>query len=511
MSLLCVYFLMAIHIAHWYLAGRTLAPLEMNEVLYTLELGIVTAGFILMSLAVVSTALCGRFFCSWGCHILALQDLCAWLLSRARIRPKPVRSRILLLVPVLAMGYMFILPHIVRAVDRRPIPQFRVTSDGDGWSSFITSDFWRNLPGPGVSIATLAVCGFAMVYVLGSRGFCTYVCPYGAIFAAADRLAIGRIKAVGEWSSCETCGLCTAACDSHIRVHQELTVFGRVVSPACLKDLDCVAACPQGLIAFGIARPSGLLSWRKWGRFGVPYDFSWQEDLAMAMTFIAALASLRGLYDTIPFFLSMGMSVVLAYGAVLTWRAWSRRDVRLNNLMLKRGGRLTPAGIALSFAATGAAVTTAHCGFIRWHEVAGARGFNSVASRLAQGDRAPSAAEVSEVLGHLETCRRWGALHPPALSLRLATAYCWIEDPTHAEPHVRDWLAAHPEDHAWRLMLAAMLISRNEPCEAEYLIMQVLAETNDDPLDAPSQLRQAAHAMLSDVRMAASAPHPPAP
>lgn len=40
--MLLVYILMAIHIEHWYLAGKTLAPLELDEVIYTLELGIVT-------------------------------------------------------------------------------------------------------------------------------------------------------------------------------------------------------------------------------------------------------------------------------------------------------------------------------------------------------------------------------------------------------------------------------------------------------------------------------------
>jgi hypothetical protein len=66
-SLAAVHVLIAAHIVHWRVGGRTLAPLELNEVMYTLELGIVTAGFIFMSLAVLSTAIFGRFFCSWGC------------------------------------------------------------------------------------------------------------------------------------------------------------------------------------------------------------------------------------------------------------------------------------------------------------------------------------------------------------------------------------------------------------------------------------------------------------
>ena len=83
-----VYVLMALHIAHWKINGRTRAPLELNEVMYTLELGIVTAGFLFMAVARLTTLLFGRFFCGWGCHILALEDLCAWLLKKFHIRPQ---------------------------------------------------------------------------------------------------------------------------------------------------------------------------------------------------------------------------------------------------------------------------------------------------------------------------------------------------------------------------------------------------------------------------------------
>jgi hypothetical protein len=30
--------------------------------------------------AILATLIFGRFVCGWGCHILALQDFCAWML-----------------------------------------------------------------------------------------------------------------------------------------------------------------------------------------------------------------------------------------------------------------------------------------------------------------------------------------------------------------------------------------------------------------------------------------------
>ena len=60
--LIGVHLLIGLHVAHWQLAGRTLAPLELNEVMHTLELGVVTAGFLLMATAVVSVLFFGRFY-----------------------------------------------------------------------------------------------------------------------------------------------------------------------------------------------------------------------------------------------------------------------------------------------------------------------------------------------------------------------------------------------------------------------------------------------------------------
>ena len=107
-ALLLVYVLMAVHVTHWAIAGKTLAPLELNEVMYTFELGIVTAGFLFMAAVTLATLVVGRFFCSWGCHILALQDLCHWVLGKLHIRPRPIRSRALLWIPVVAALYMFV-------------------------------------------------------------------------------------------------------------------------------------------------------------------------------------------------------------------------------------------------------------------------------------------------------------------------------------------------------------------------------------------------------------------
>ena len=54
-SLALVYVLFAAHVVHWKLRGETLAPLELNEVMYTVEVGVITAGFLFMAATAVGT------------------------------------------------------------------------------------------------------------------------------------------------------------------------------------------------------------------------------------------------------------------------------------------------------------------------------------------------------------------------------------------------------------------------------------------------------------------------
>src|SRR5205085_1339324 len=70
------------------------------------------------SLAILSTLILGRWFCGWGCHIVALQDLCGWLMMKVGIKPRPFRSRALMWVPLGLALYMFVLPVVHREVLR---------------------------------------------------------------------------------------------------------------------------------------------------------------------------------------------------------------------------------------------------------------------------------------------------------------------------------------------------------------------------------------------------------
>ncbi|MBZ0111449.1 MAG: tetratricopeptide repeat protein [Thermoanaerobaculia bacterium] len=466
-SLLLIHILIVAHFVHWKMRGRTLAPLELNEVMYTLEVGIVTAGFLFMLTAATATAVFGRFFCSWGCHMLALQDLSRWLLSKLGIpRPRPVRSRVLLLVPPITAAYMLFWPQIVRLVEGRPLPTLHLRTDAEGWASFVTNDFWRNLPGPWIAVLTFGLCGFGIVYLLGSRGFCTYACPYGAVFSVLDRLAPGRIR-VAE--GCTQCAICTAACSSGIRVHEEVDRHGMVVNPACLKDLDCVLACPEDVLHYGWGKPSLWKSLSSGGRFANRYDFSAVEDLLMAITFVVVLATFRGLYGTVPFLLSLALGAMIAFVFVYGVRLVTRANVRLRSRTLKQHGRLSPTGWAFASFSVTLFVFVAHSAFIRYHEVSGLAG-------LEAGQVGSANSETEVRYRHLQAANRYGLFYDDRVEQALLQTSMRLDRALDSERWSRGILERHPLQADTRLQLAQSLVSLQRLEEARRQFETVVAQ-----------------------------------
>lgn len=331
--LLGVHLLIGLHIAHWLLAGETLTPVEPSEAMAYSQHSIINAGLVFFVVMILLTAVFGRFFCGWGCHLLALQDLCRHWLLKVGITPQPLRTRTLVWVPTLAFLYMFIWPLLYRLWIGDPI--------GVRGTEFTTAHFWATFPGLAIAVLTFLVCGFLCVVFLGSKGFCTYACPYGAIFAAADRVAPMRIR-VSE--ACNQCGHCTAVCSSNVRVHQEVRDWGMVVSPGCMKCQDCVSVCPTQALRYGPG-PIPLFAKPRSGRPPArPRQAPWSEELVLALSFAASFLIVRGLYGAVPFLMALGVAAVVAFLTLTAFRLWREATVERSGLRLKRAGRLLPQG-----------------------------------------------------------------------------------------------------------------------------------------------------------------------
>ncbi|HEV7644361.1 MAG TPA: tetratricopeptide repeat protein [Pyrinomonadaceae bacterium] len=371
-ALIALTLLMIAHVIQWRLTGQTVSPIEPSETMHTLQRGAINAGFIFFSLAILATLIFGRFVCGWGCHIVALQDFCAWLMQKFGIKPRPFRSRLLVYVPLIVALYMFVWPTAYRFFAAPPnepvIPPFT--------NHLITDDFWATFPPVAVAIPFLFICGFMTVYFLGSKGFCTYACPYGGVFVLADRLAPGKIRVT---DACNQCGHCTATCTSNVLVHAEVKQYGMVVDPGCMKCMDCISVCPNDALYFGFGKPAIAIS-----KAAAPktiaknYSLTWPEEGAAAIIFFLSFLAVWDVYQLVPMLMALGIATITTFLVLRTWRLFRAKDLSLYRFNLKSSGTIRRAGWAFLALALLWIGVNAHSGWIHYNESVGARTFEDL-------------------------------------------------------------------------------------------------------------------------------------
>jgi polyferredoxin/tetratricopeptide (TPR) repeat protein len=366
-SLIVLYILMIAHIIQWRLSGQTVSPIEPSETMYTLQNGAVNAGFIFFILAILATLIFGRFVCGWGCHIVALQDFCAWLMKKFGLTPRPFRSRLLVFVPLIVALYMFVWPtvsrYLIKPANEALFPQFT--------NHLITTDYWATFPTVAVAIPFLFICGFMTVYFLGSKGFCTYACPYGGFFGVADQFAPGKIRVT---DACNQCGHCTAVCTSNVLVHAEVKEYGMVVDPGCMKCMDCISVCPNDALYFGFGKPS--IGVKK--AITKNYSLTWPEEAFAAVVFFVSFLAVWDAYQLVAMLMALGITTITTFLAVRSLRLIRSSDLSFYRWNLKAGGVIKKAGwVFLSFAVLWIGLN-AHTGYIRYHERAAAMAFEQI-------------------------------------------------------------------------------------------------------------------------------------
>lgn len=363
--LLGVHLLMAGHVLHWWITGESVGRFVLSDSMKLIELGEITPGAILFALALLTTAILGRFMCGWVCHVGALQDLAAWLLRRLSIRPHMFRSRLLGYAPLALASYMFLWPTFARVVlgpALRPVwPEAAAAVAGPPFPGFSlalsTTSLWDGLPSLAVAIPFLVVCGGLVVLFLGARGLCRYACPYGGFLLPAEHLAVARVTV--DASKCDQCGLCTAACTAGVRVHDEVRLHGAVFDSNCIKSLDCVGACPHRALSVSLGRPS-LASGGP-----VRHDLTWPEEFMCLAIGVGVFLTLRGLYDRVPLLMAAPTAIIAAYVGWKALRVLRERDVVFARAQLRRGGRLTLAGAAFMLSTALALALLVHSAAVR--------------------------------------------------------------------------------------------------------------------------------------------------
>lgn len=470
--LIGVHLIIALHIAHWLTTGSTVTPVEPSEAMAFSRSSIVNAGLIFFAATILLTAIFGRFFCGWGCHVVALQDLCRWLMLKVGITPRPFKSRFLLWVPVFAFVYMFLWPLAYRIYigDSLAVRGTEMT----------TSHFWATFPGWVVGGLTFLVCGFVCVYFLGAKGFCTYACPYGAIFAAADKLAPMRIRVT---DACESCGHCTAVCTSNVRVHEEVRDWGMVMSPGCMKCGDCISVCPKDALYYGagpipwLAKPTAKL---EAARAADPAarpraKIHWGEEAILLAAFAASFLIVRGLYGFIPFLMALGVGSVMAFLTLTTVRLFRQESLDRSGLRLKRAGRLLPWGRFYLAAMAALALFFVHSAGIQALSFKADRAFARVerpryamlgSPEVKLGLPAWASTEVAAGIESLETIERWGLFPSLGNAAKLATFHALEGSVADSEREARRAVERGELPGEMHLLLARAALARNEPALA---------------------------------------------
>jgi tetratricopeptide (TPR) repeat protein/ferredoxin len=494
--LIGVHALVAIHLTHYLVAGRTLSPVEPSESMSTLELGYVNCGFVFFAIALAGTAIFGRFFCGWGCHIVALQDFCAWIMKKLGVRPKPFRSRLLAFGPLVIAFYMFGWPTLLRLVSGGSNGAF------PGWSNRLMTDaLWATFPGPLFGALTFATCGFAAVYFLGAKGFCTYGCPYGALFGALDYASPGRIVVNDD---CEQCGHCTATCTSNVRVHEEVRLYGMVVDPGCMKCMDCVSVCPKGALRFSFAAPSMLKTVPSKPR-AKRYDLPLSEELLVASVGLVATIVFRDLYNGPPLLMSIGLGGITAFLALKLWHLIRRREVRVQNLELKSAGRLRRSGLLFASLTVLWLAFTSHSAFAQWHRTWGRHYLNQTEVSRADGLSGAFRAKrytarhdhaAAEAFRHFSLADRWGLAGVVEVKLGLAWCYVLRGELERAQRAGEEAIALDPGQPALRQNLLDLERAAKPSAEDHFTLAGTLAESGK--LEEAVREYQAAVAIAPD-------------
>jgi tetratricopeptide (TPR) repeat protein len=175
------------------------------------------------------------------------------------------------------------------------------------------------------------------------------------------------------------------------------------------------------------------------------YDFSLGEELGMAIVLLATIVIYRGLYDAVPFLMSIGLGVIAAYLCVVAVRMRRRSVVDLYRWRLRSVDRVLPEGRVFVGMMLVFSLLTLHSATIRYHEIRGARFFELARQGASEGVRATS---------DLAFADRYGLFTSASTDSMLASLHArdgrWGE----ALPHLARLVERAPDDAVVRGRLA---------------------------------------------------------
>ena len=239
--------LVGIHLiilAHIYIFGdKFIGSLDFQEFFHAfLKYGVINSGVLLVILAFTTTLIFGRFFCGWACHFGAIQELCWLLLDKMGIQPKTIDSKLVTFLPLLILIHLYVIPNLFFAVNS----EWRISIQVNEPS------IWAFLPGVIIGTLTFIIDGFLIIYFLGRKGFCRFICPWGAFLKIPNSLALFKVRKTGN---CTNCHNCTNSCPIGIDVNYEINAFNKVTNTNCTSCMLCISGCPSSALSYSYKNP----------------------------------------------------------------------------------------------------------------------------------------------------------------------------------------------------------------------------------------------------------------
>ena len=240
-SLIFIHILILLHV--YYFGSETIGSIDFQEFFHSfIKLGIINAGVLLVIFAFLFTLIFGRFFCGWACHFGAIQELCWYILKKLKISPKTIDSKLVTILPLIILLNFYVIPNIYYAYQNQ-------------WTLSMTinePEIWTFLPGFIIGSLTFFIDGFLIVYFLGKKGFCRFICPWGAFLKIPTSLALFKVRKTGD---CTYCHVCTNECPVGIDVSYEINKFDKVVNSNCTSCMNCTSGCPSNALSYQFSNP----------------------------------------------------------------------------------------------------------------------------------------------------------------------------------------------------------------------------------------------------------------
>jgi glutamate synthase (NADPH/NADH) small chain len=172
-----------------------------------------------------------RADCSWNCPCVGLRDTAG----------EPFRDR------AIKGPLAFVLQNLkwLALASALPILWVIVFEPNASWGSAYSQAFWT------VHL-NLFFASLVIVPLTGSRNYCRYLCPWGAMYGLVGRVGFFRVAADRE--RCVPCNLCESACDMGVPLRRLISERGEIKIADCVGCGRCVQACPRQALRLEDAR-----------------------------------------------------------------------------------------------------------------------------------------------------------------------------------------------------------------------------------------------------------------